>query len=558
MPQPSPSPFRLRAPAKNGGLLVYPVRLAPLEHAEQNRQQLENSRCEVAGLSLREFRTRAREELLERVLASSLNRLGAGLNQSALHGRPDLWLVTGHQPVLAHPGVWVKHAAVAALTALAGAGAIGLNLVVDTDLLGQPGTLVPVGTRDAPRQELVRFLSTGAARPWEEVSIAGDPLLDSWGTRVTQLLQPWGITPLAQTYWGKVRDSAERSLAMRFTAARCVQEQHWGWQNHECLLSEVAGLPAFGTFLGKLAAAAPQFAEIYNAAVRDYRRRNHIRSLSHPVPELAGRQGCAELPCWAWREGDLQRLGVLCEPAGGGYVLSAGETPIGRLLQRSAATGELSLELEPGWKLRPRALLTTLFARLCLADLFIHGIGGAKYDEITDQIIRQFFGIEPPAYLTVTATLRLPLPLSGVQGADLQRLQQHMRHLQFNPDRALEFPDHHPLVVRKRQLLQEVASQRAVRVSRAVCRQRREANRQRHLTLLGIQQELAGLARLAQEKAREDLQRLTKQWQIDRLLGSREYAAVLHPEHNIRQLLEHCREVICLPAAQLAAETASC
>ena len=31
-----------------------------------------------------------------------------------------------------------------------------------------------------------------------------------------------------------------------------------------------------------------------------------------------------------------------------------------------------------------------------LSDLFIHGIGGAKYDELTDEIIRRFFGIEPP------------------------------------------------------------------------------------------------------------------------------------------------------------------
>jgi hypothetical protein len=540
---------------KNGGLLIYPVQRAPLELAEQNRQLLETSPCEVAGSSLREFRGRARAELLERVRSSALNRLAAGLNQSAEHGRPDLWLVTGHQPVLAHPGVWVKHAAVAALTAQAGAGVIGLNLVVDTDLLGQPGTLVPVGTRDAPRQELVRFLSTGAAQPWEEVSVTGDPLLESWGDRVTQLLQPWGITPLAGTYWETVRASSERSLAVRFTAARCAQEQCWGWQNHECLLSEVAGLPAFGAFLGTLAAAAPQFAEIYNASVREYRRRNHIRSLSHPVPELAASQGRVELPCWAWRKGDLQRLGVLCEPAGKGYLLSAGETPIGRLLQQSASAEELGLELEPGWKLRPRALLTTLFARLCLADLFIHGIGGAKYDEITDQIIRQFFGIEPPAYLTVTATLRLPLPLSGVQGADLQRLREHVRDLQFNPDRALKLADDHPLVARKQQLLHEVANQRAVRVSRAVCRQRRAANRQRHLALLRIQQELAGLAHHAREQALEDLQRLSREWQLDRLLGSREYAAVLHPEPNIRQLLDHCREVICLPAAQLAAET---
>ena len=63
-----------------------------------------------------------------------------------------------------------------------------------------------------------------------------------------------------------------------------------------------------------------------------------------------------------------------------------------------------------GIEIRPRALITTMYARLFLSDLFIHGIGGAKYDELTDAIIRRFFGIEPPAYMTVTGTVRLPIP----------------------------------------------------------------------------------------------------------------------------------------------------
>ena len=50
-----------------------------------------------------------------------------------------------------------------------------------------------------------------------------------------------------------------------------------------------------------------------------------------------------------------------------------------------------------------------MFARLFLCDLFIHGIGGAKYDQMTDAIIERFFGFAPPDYLTVTATAKLPI-----------------------------------------------------------------------------------------------------------------------------------------------------
>ena len=49
-----------------------------------------------------------------------------------------------------------------------------------------------------------------------------------------------------------------------------------------------------------------------------------------------------------------------------------------------------------GIRIRTRALVTTLFARLLLGDLFLHGIGGAKYDQVTDAIIERFFGLKPP------------------------------------------------------------------------------------------------------------------------------------------------------------------
>ena len=64
-------------------------------------------------------------------------------------------------------------------------------------------------------------------------------------------------------------------------------------------------------------------------------------------------------------------------------------------------------------RLRTRALTTTMFCRFLLGDLFIHGIGGAKYDELGDAIARRFFGIEPPGFLTLSMTLWLGLPIDG-------------------------------------------------------------------------------------------------------------------------------------------------
>ena len=51
-----------------------------------------------------------------------------------------------------------------------------------------------------------------------------------------------------------------------------------------------------------------------------------------------------------------------------------------------------------------------------LSDLFIHGIGGAKYDELTDQIICRFFGFEPPGFVALSATQRLDKNWSANMG----------------------------------------------------------------------------------------------------------------------------------------------
>src|SRR5439155_17235609 len=93
--------------------------------------------------------------------------------------------------------------------------------------------------------------------------------------------------------------------------------------------------------------------------------------------------------------------------------------------------------LTSGIKLRPRALITTMYARLVLSDLFIHGIGGAKYDELTDLIIRRFFGIEPPAYITATATFRLPIERPSVSLNDVQQSAQRLRELRYRPESFL-------------------------------------------------------------------------------------------------------------------------
>ncbi|MBC8555449.1 MAG: hypothetical protein H8D23_38025, partial [Candidatus Brocadiales bacterium] len=69
------------------------------------------------------------------------------------------------------------------------------------------------------------------------------------------------------------------------------------------------------------------------------------------------------------------------------------------------------------------------------SDLFIHGIGGAKYDQITDEIIREFFGVEPPGYATISATLHPPYKPLDATKEDVNALKHVIKDMGYNPNR---------------------------------------------------------------------------------------------------------------------------
>ena len=112
-----------------------------------------------------------------------------------------------------------------------------------------------------------------------------------------------------------------------------------------------------------------------------------------------------------------------------------------------------------------------MFARFLLGDLFIHGIGGAKYDELGDEIARRFFGIEPPGFLTLSLTLWLGLPTDPATPADLAAVERQLRDLTFNPDRHLHepYPDElRNLISGKREAIAGPVTSRRERVARAM------------------------------------------------------------------------------------------
>ena len=175
----------------------------------------------------------------------------------------------------------------------------------------------------------------------------------------------------------------------------------------------------------------------------EYRHEHKVRSAAHPVPELDSVDGWLEAPLWIWSKSDPRRRALFVRQREDELILTDRDqieftlsiTPEG---DASRAVEQLAAAAAQGIRVRTRALITTMAARLLLGELFVHGIGGAKYDQLTDRIIEQFFGLQPPGYLVASGTLRLPVSQSNASTESVHQIRQRIRELDFHPERFLD------------------------------------------------------------------------------------------------------------------------
>jgi hypothetical protein len=181
-------------------------------------------------------------------------------------------------------------------------------------------------------------------------------------------------------------------------------------------------------------------------------------------------------------------------------------------------------------KVRSRALTNTMYARLFLCDLFIHGIGGGKYDEVTDAIIRRYYHVEPPAYLVLSATLLLPVPHDPVTPDDCRRLKREERDLYYNPQRHLDDgarsrPEVTALVARKDALIRAEPADRPAR-------------RERFRQIREVGEALRALVELELEAARRQEVECDAELRANAILMRRDYPFLLYPEQALRPFCE--------------------
>jgi len=523
----------LRAPREDRTALVEPPWGEVPALVTANLERRARYDYDFHGLPLGELARQAREELV----AAAIRWTSSYRDVSGERREPGGGIfLAGHQPQLFHPGVWLKNFALGTLARQH--GALAINLVIDSDTIKSSTLRVPGGSTSAPQVALVPFDRSGPIVPFEERRVLDRATFLAFGQRAARQIAPLVSDPLIGQYWllAIERSREVDNLGACLAQARNRLEQQWGLAALEVPQSQVCRLPAFARFAVHLLARLPRLRTAYNDAVAEYRRLHGIRGTAHPVPDLAAEGEWMEAPFWIWTGDDPRRRRLFVRGERRRMVLSDRQQvevalPCSEDGDIQRAVGRLVELPGEGVRLRSRALITTLWARLVLGDLFLHGIGGAKYDQVTDAVIERFFGLAPPGFVVLSGTLLLPVPRERPTAAEVRAIDRRLRELTWHPETAV---GQTTCLGRCRELAELVAAKarwigtpQTAQNASARCREIRRINAALQPWVAGEREWLV-VRRAA----------IAAALRADAVLAWREYGFCLYPETSLRDFLE--------------------
>jgi hypothetical protein len=204
-------------------------------------------------------------------------------------------------------------------------------------------------------------------------------------------------------------------------------------------VSHLSQSTCFLRFVLSIMNDAPNFARIYNQALKHSNNKS-FRDLRELIINQDKKR--VELPFWLISQRGNRSTLFIKSIRNQNFIFGT-QT---RILGRINPTQELQIPKQfdetlkkYGYCLRPKAIPLTLFVRLYLADWFVHGLGGAKYEAITNSIIEKYYHLKKLHFGIATATLTMPLTDCKTTGYKATaELKQKLRALRFNPERFIK------------------------------------------------------------------------------------------------------------------------
>lgn len=423
-------------PAGHGELLTRPDYSEWNALLERNKVLAASWTFAVAGEPVERFRAHARAEFLD-VAERFSQRLGVDL--AAVPGSDAPIVATGHQPDLYHPGVWIKPFLAERLARESGAAAV--DVVVDSDGFDTVRVSAPCLRPGVMRCRQYLALGTPGGC-YACAPVPSSKAIDDFCASADEMLKTLPSPAVRRHFQDfalalRSASSDAENLAELVTFARRRFESVAGSGYLEAPITGLARTKAWAGFVADLALHADRFASAYNAELRAYRLATKTRSAAQPFPDLDVTD-TVELPLWAIIGGVRSTVRVRRTPTSialeaevGGETVALVDAPPdpGALVEAIQAADAV---------LAPKALALTLFTRMFCCDLFIHGVGGGRYDRVTDGVIRCFYGVEPPGFAVASLTMYLPIGAHVVTDEEVSAARERLNRLEHNPDALLD------------------------------------------------------------------------------------------------------------------------
>jgi hypothetical protein len=356
---------------------------------------------------------------------------------------PKNVIATGHQAIWYHCGIWAKN-----LTACEFAKAVdgsSLHLILDHDICDTAMVLPRQNTDGSWCFEKIEIEPEQKAIPLEFRHLPREAHMRSF---INIVINARG-GQICNDIWSKCvvlkkgKISSLNNIADVITYFQSVLNVALGLNMVYLPVSKLCQSDAFINFVTSIIIDAGSFATSYNGGI--IKQIDELKtSPGRIIQRLAfdKETGWTELPFWLFSpNGQRTSLCVMSKNTDDIRIGTA-STDLGNLDSSclSGKSNQLKNILERlGYRLRPKAVSLTLFARLFLADWFIHGIGGTRYEPVTDYVIEDYYRMEPLRFGVATSTATLPMPNNVTFPKDsISQLKHKLHNIRHNPEKHID------------------------------------------------------------------------------------------------------------------------
>lgn len=308
-------------------------------------------------------------------------------------------VMSGHQPIIYHPGIQAKLDSIVDLCN-GRSNLIGFNLIIDTDS-GDAGTIFyPDWQNGKIVLNKISFVSNAdklflfqTIVDSEQIEKIRTILLKAVSALANNCLAN-SINSLCNHYSGWAGKSAVlASTHLRRTTTELMNI-------YELPLSKFVRSVELLKIIANLIADFEKFHTTYNSVLDNFRTTRKIKNHANPFPNLKREEGNMELPFWVIDDRTQSRYPLYVSRKLDQFDMHFGNSNLKGLTSETLYSYLIENQ---NLIIAPRAMLITIFSRLLLSDLFVHGRGGLKYDACTDIFIKEYFEIEPPAFVVASA-----------------------------------------------------------------------------------------------------------------------------------------------------------